>query len=158
MSCRAAVSLWSLSSCFIVPSRLRKTGGQCLPYRRNTSTSSTYRGKRGKRMQRYLLACFLSTFLSLGGLAHAQVQPGYPPLSSYERHSVDTINLENLNVLLNAPLRSSPGWWDNSVQRHIAGFFQTLAGAAAIRGLFRWCQQQAALTRELHLSLSWTTR
>jgi hypothetical protein len=104
MSCRAAVSLSSLSSCFIMPSMLRETGGRLRPesFRRTADKSR-------ERLKRYCLLCFLVTFLSLGELAHSQVSPGYPPLSAYDTHSTDTINLENLNILLNAPVRSKAG-------------------------------------------------
>jgi RHS repeat-associated protein len=43
------------------------------------------------------------------GLAAAQVNPGTPSFSAYDSHLVDTVNLQNLNVLLNLPVMNKSG-------------------------------------------------
>jgi hypothetical protein len=48
-------------------------------------------------------------FLFFAGLALAQVQPGTPNWSAIETHAVDSINLSNLVVSLNIPVRSKAG-------------------------------------------------
>src|SRR6202035_5876479 len=55
------------------------------------------------------LFCALATFLSLARPAGAQVNPGMPSFSAYDVHTADTINLQNLNILLNVPVYSKAG-------------------------------------------------
>jgi hypothetical protein len=52
---------------------------------------------------------FVFSWSFLSGLAQAQVQPGTPSWSAYDAHAVDTINLQNLNIVLNVPVRRKSG-------------------------------------------------
>lgn len=64
---------------------------------------------RGKRMQRIFPVCALAALLSVAGLAGGQVNPGTPPFSAYDVNSPDIINLQNLNIILTAPVHSKAG-------------------------------------------------
>jgi hypothetical protein len=50
--------------------------------------------------------CLLGAFLSFAALAHGQ---GTPSWSAYDGNTVDTVNLSNLNVVLNIPIMSKSG-------------------------------------------------
>ena len=54
----------------------------------------------------FLLVVFV--FLSIE-LAIAQVNPGTPSFSAYDSSQYDTVNLQNLNVVLNIPIMSKSG-------------------------------------------------
>lgn len=56
-----------------------------------------------------LLLCLLTSLLSFAGLAGGQVAPGTPSFSAYDTHEIDTINLQNLNIVLNIPVMSKSG-------------------------------------------------
>lgn len=55
-----------------------------------------------------VLALAVSVLL-LAGVSVAQVQPGYPSFAAYDAHEIDTINLLNNNIIINAPGFSKPG-------------------------------------------------
>jgi RHS repeat-associated protein len=56
-----------------------------------------------------LLFASAAIFLMFGRLALGQVNPGTPSWSAYDSHLVDTVNLQNLNVILNIPVMSKSG-------------------------------------------------
>jgi RHS repeat-associated protein len=68
-------------------------------------------------MARFLAGSSLSAILVLfaAGLASAQVNPGAPSWTPFDRHSIDTVNLQNLNISLNIPVWSKPGAFPLSV-------------------------------------------
>lgn len=51
----------------------------------------------------------LAAIICLLGFARAQVSPGMPSFSAYDSHTIDTVNLQNLNVALNIPVMSKSG-------------------------------------------------
>ena len=51
----------------------------------------------------------LAALLCVAGLAGGQVNPGTPSWSAYDSHQVDTINLQNLNIVMNVPIMSKAG-------------------------------------------------
>ena len=51
----------------------------------------------------------LLTLLLCVGIARGQINPGSPSFSAYDRYAVDTVNLQNLNVVLNVPVMSKSG-------------------------------------------------
>jgi YD repeat-containing protein len=57
----------------------------------------------------YRFLCVSVTFLSFAGLAHGQVQPGFPSFVPMECHEVDCVNLSNGNITLNVPVLSKAG-------------------------------------------------
>lgn len=67
------------------------------------------RGGCGYKAQRIFLLCALGACISFAGFAGAQIAPGTPSWSAYDQHEVDTINLQNLNVILNVPVMSKAG-------------------------------------------------
>jgi hypothetical protein len=48
-------------------------------------------------------------FLIFAGPANGQVNAGHPSWSAYDSHLADTVNLQNLNVILNIPVMSKSG-------------------------------------------------
>jgi RHS repeat-associated protein len=63
----------------------------------------------GQDIRRIFWLYVLISFLSCVALAGGQVNSGIPSFSAYDRHEVDTINLQNLNVLLTVPVMSKSG-------------------------------------------------
>ena len=51
----------------------------------------------------------LSIFLCFAEPADGQGNPGTPSFSAYDSHEADTINLQNLNIMLNVPVYSKSG-------------------------------------------------
>lgn len=51
----------------------------------------------------------LALLFALTTITGAQVTPGMPAFSAYDSHEVDTINLQNLNIVLTVPVVSKPG-------------------------------------------------
>lgn len=47
--------------------------------------------------------------LSFATLVQGQVNPGTPSFGAYDRHQYDTVNLQNLNVMLSVPVMSKSG-------------------------------------------------
>ncbi len=62
-------------------------------------------------MTRIVAGSSLFAILALfaAGLAGAQVNPGTPSWLPFDRHSIDTVNLQNLNISLNIPVWSKAG-------------------------------------------------
>jgi RHS repeat-associated protein len=60
-------------------------------------------------MKRVFQIFALAMLICVAGLALAQVSPGTPSFSAYDSHTVDTINLQNLNIMLNIPVMSKSG-------------------------------------------------
>lgn len=72
---------------------------------------------------------------SLVSLATAQVNAGLPSFSAYDKHEIDTINLQNLNVVINSPVMSKSGaipfnysLWDQFYVTVLSGSFLPIAG------------------------------
>jgi len=103
MSCRAAESLSSLQSCFVMSSMLRKTGGPCTPEQYSTSANEL------RSPKTILSLCLLVAFLLFAELAGGQVAPGLPSFVPQDCHEVDCVNLQNGNVTLRAPVASKSG-------------------------------------------------
>jgi YD repeat-containing protein len=61
------------------------------------------------RVPAILGALVSSFFLAIPYLAYSQVATGTPSFSAYDSHSGDTVNLQNLNVIVNVPVRSKAG-------------------------------------------------
>lgn len=57
----------------------------------------------------YRPLCLLVALLTFAGLANSQANPGMPAWSAYDRHVVDSVNLQNLTVIVNIPAMSKPG-------------------------------------------------
>jgi len=51
----------------------------------------------------------VATLLLHAGLALAQVTAGVSPTSVIEGHAIDSINLQNLNIMLNVPVMAKAG-------------------------------------------------
>jgi RHS repeat-associated protein len=56
-----------------------------------------------------LRVCLLGVIVLFTGLANAQVDPGRPSFSAFDSHTVDTINLQNLNISINVPVYQKSG-------------------------------------------------
>ncbi len=111
MSRRTADSL-SFQSLFNTLSMFGKTSGHpsVSTWKPSARTvKGTYAGKWRQQVQRISLACVLIAFLCFAGLAEGQFNPGTPSWGAYDSQAVDTINLQNLNVLLNVPVMSKSG-------------------------------------------------
>jgi RHS repeat-associated protein len=77
---------------------------------------TSLRSSHGTTCKRSTLTAFrasrlwlLANVLLMAGLAGGQVNPGTPSWSAYDSHQVDTVNLQNLNVVLNVPVMSKSG-------------------------------------------------
>jgi hypothetical protein len=105
MSRRAAELLSSLF--LFLSSVLRETGSPAPSSGRPPHTGR----QRRERVQRNRLLCVLGAFLSFAGLAHAQVQPGFPnPMFDPQDCQFGIcVNLANNNVILTAPIRHKAG-------------------------------------------------
>jgi len=61
-------------------------------------------------MQRLFRLCVLAGLLSFTGLAsYGQGNPGTPSWVAYDKHENDSVNLQNLNVVVNVPVYSKSG-------------------------------------------------
>jgi YD repeat-containing protein len=79
-----------------VSSWLRKTVGRCTPHLWESVNTQWF-------------LCVLGALLSFGVFARGQVNPGTPSWSAYDSHAVDSINLQNLNIVVNLPLYHKAG-------------------------------------------------
>ncbi len=66
-------------------------------------------GHRWKVVSYLSFVSALAAFFCFPGFAKAQATPGTPSWSAYEKHQYDTINLQNLNVMLNVPVMNKSG-------------------------------------------------
>ncbi len=64
---------------------------------------------RGRTPQRLTKIFGIFAIFFFAGAVGAQVNPGTPSFSAYDSHTFDTINLQNLNIVLNVPIYSKSG-------------------------------------------------
>jgi RHS repeat-associated protein len=60
-------------------------------------------------LAKFCLLCGISLVAFFVSSTAGQVAPGYPSFSAYDSHEVDTVNLANLNVVLNMPVMAKAG-------------------------------------------------
>jgi RHS repeat-associated protein len=126
MSCRAFACL---PSSFIASSLLSKTGKHlCIPTWKNFSNNAKL--KNLHRTFGAMIAVFLLLAAFTGALA--QAQNGTPNWSAYDQHQIDTINLSNLNVVVNIPVTSKSGLFP------ISAALITNSGIGISGGYFVW--------------------
>jgi RHS repeat-associated protein len=78
------------------------------------------------------LHAFLFLFFS-GSVAISQVNPGRPSLSAFDNGQYDTIDLQNLNVMLNVPVVSKPGAIPFSYSLNGGYYIHTVQGANGLQ-------------------------
>jgi hypothetical protein len=65
--------------------------------------------RKSRSLSKLFLSPALAAFISLAGVATAQVAPGTPSFSAYFSGPYYSLNLQNLNVSLNVPVMSKAG-------------------------------------------------
>jgi RHS repeat-associated protein len=66
-------------------------------------------GIRRVRNEKFLTAILVLFFSLFARNGYSQINPGVPSFSAYDSHEVDTINLQNLDILLTTPFMSKSG-------------------------------------------------
>lgn len=70
-----------------------------------------------------IFACLMAV-----SAAQGQVNPGYPSWSAYDSHEIDTVNLQDLNVVLNIPVFSKSGAFPLNVNLEGSHYFVNQGG------------------------------